>query len=542
VKARGNLSGLRPNVVRQIEKLFDRRAGTSEFVDPWLAVALQDAALAAGRRVGVLADRRGVVRDVLVGDALAIELPKEVRLRVGPGRLGGVRLIHATFCDRGMGDEDLRTLRMASLDASIAVLAGEAGRMPLVSVAWLLPVNPDGRLWEVRPPAHPAAIRERFDETIHDIEAQMRRDSAAIRSLGFGGTGARDAAILVLPVFDRRTDAEWEMAELRSLCRTADVAVAASVIQRRDRPDPRTLIGRGKLHEVSMLGLQHSADLLIFGVALGPSQQRSIAQAAGVRVIDRNQLILDIFAAHARSIEGRLQVELAQLRYNLPRLVEKDDSLSRLTGGIGALGPGETKLEMERRRAKQRIHALGERAERIAADRSERRRRRTESDLPVVALVGYTNAGKSTIFNALTGADVRVEDRLFATLDPTTRRMRDGSRFLVSDTVGFIRELPKELVGAFLATLEEVRSARALVLVADASDPHVEEQIESVRRILGELEAGEIPTVLVLNKADRLGSPGEVERAAERFGAVTASALDPDSLRPVVSAVERILS
>ncbi len=528
-------------MVRQIERLAKRRAGVQEFVAPPFAVALQEAALLSSRRVGVLADRRGVVREVLVGaNASSLDLPEGLRRRVGPGRLGGVRLIHARPDGAGLTTEDLTLMRLLSLDASVAVVPVGAGRMPLVEVAYPLPANPEGRLWEVLPRRHASDVPERFDRVVRDVETQMRRDADRLRD---AAGAAKDAALLVVPVLGRG-DVAWEVEELKSLSRTADLAVAGVVLQRIARMDPRTLIGRGKLREVTMLGLQKGVDLLVFGTTLTPSQQRNLARETGVRVIDRNQLILDIFARHARTVEGRLQVELAQLRYNLPRLSEKDDSMSRLTGGIGALGPGETKLEMERRRARDRIHVLEQRLRAVSSERAGRRRLRTERGIPVVTLVGYTNAGKSTIFNAMTGASVRAEDRLFATLDPTTRRVRhpEHREFLLSDTVGFIRDLPGELVGAFRATLEEVETSDVLVLVADASDPHLDEQVRAVRRILADLGLADRPVVLALNKTDLVRDRVALADRVLALGGVPVCGRDPASLAPLLDAMDGVLS
>ncbi len=527
--------------MRQVERLAERRAGVQEFVAPSFAIALQDAALLSGRRIAVLVDRRGVVREVVVGaNAASLDIPEGLRRRVGPGRLGGVRLIHARPDGAGLTTEDLTLMRLFSLDASVAVVPVGPGRMPLVEAAYPIPANPERRLWEVLPRRHASAMHERFDVVVRDVEAQMRRDADRLR---YEAGTAKDAALLVLPVVGRR-DVQWETAELRALARTADLAVAGVVLQRLARVDPRTLIGRGKLREVTMMGLQKGVDLLVFGTTLTPSQQRNLARETGVRVIDRNQLILDIFARHARTIEGRLQVELAQLRYNLPRLSEKDDSMSRLTGGIGALGPGETKLEMERRRARDRIHALEQRLRAVSSERAGRRRLRAERGIPVVTLVGYTNAGKSTIFNAMTGANVRAEDRLFATLDPTTRRVRhpEHREFLLSDTVGFIRDLPAELVGAFRATLEEVETSDALVLVADASDPHLDEQVQAVRRILADLGLAGRPMVLALNKVDLVHDRTALEDQALAFGAVLVCGRDPATLAPLLDAIDGALS
>lgn len=541
MRARGNRFGLGPRVIHQIERLAERRAGVQEFVSTHFAAALAEAAIMSGRRIGVLVDRRGIVREVLVGEnATALQIPDGVRRRVGPGRLGGIRLIHARPDGTGLTTEDLTLMRLTSLDASVAIIPVGPGRMPLVEVGYPLPMNPDGRLWDVLPRQHASSLCERFDILIRDVEAQMRRDVERLR----GVTGAtKDAAVLVIPVIGRQ-DIAWEVEELKALSRTADLAVAGVLLQRLDRMDPRTLIGRGKVREVAMLGLQKGVDLLVFGTTLTPSQQRSLARETGLRVIDRNQLILDIFARHARTIEGRLQVELAQLRYNLPRLSEKDDSMSRLTGGIGALGPGETKLEMERRRARDRIHVLEQRLRAVSSERAGRRRKRLERGVPVVTLVGYTNAGKSTIFNTMTGASVRAEDRLFATLDPTTRRVRhpDRREFLLSDTVGFIRDLPKELVGAFRATLEEIETSDALVLVADASDPHIEEQVRAVRGILRDLGLQDRPTVLALNKTDLVRERTALSDLTLTLGGVPVCGLDPATLSPLLDAIERALA
>jgi GTP-binding protein HflX len=538
VRAQGNCLGLRPSVAKQIDRLHERRVGAEAFVDPHFALALHDAALAAGRRIGVLADRRGAIHQVIVGDATTLDLPPSARKRTGVGRLNGLRLVHATLADHGHTTDDLQQLRMLSLDASIAVLAGEEGHMPRVEVAYLLPANDAGRMWEVLRPARATAVAQRFDETVRDLEVQMRRDLDALRG-GRQGERTTDAAIVVLPVLDRATDVDWELSELKALCRTAGVAVAGTVVQRRDRPDPRTLVGRGKLRELTMAGLQKGADLLVFGAPLTPSQQRSVAADTGVRVIDRNQLILSIFALHARTNEGKLQVELAQLRYNLPRLSERDDAMSRLTGGIGATGPGETKLEMERRRARERIHMLEGRIAAISRERAQRRQRREGVPVPMVAIVGYTNAGKSTLFNVLTGAGVDARDRLFATLDPTIRRVRlgGGTDFLLCDTVGFIRDLPQELIGAFRATIEEVATARVLLHVADGADPHVGEQVAAVRRILADLSLDDRPSVLVLNKADLAPDRHDLALRAASMEAIATSAREPESLKPVIDAL-----
>ena len=325
-------------------------------------------------------------------------------------------------------------------------------------------------------------------------------------------TGGRERALLV-GVGGRgrtRADAEASLAELRELARSAGVEVVDAVLQHRREVDPRTLIGKGKLEEILLRSMQLMADLIVFDANLSPSQAIHVADATSLKILDRTQLILDIFAQRAQSADGKLQVELAQLRYLYPRLVGRDDSLSRLAGGIGGRGPGETKLEIDRRRVRDRITALERRVAALSKDRQLRRRRRGARGLPVLSIVGYTNAGKSTLLNALTDSAVVAADVLFATLDPSSRRLRfpRDREVIVTDTVGFIRDLPPELLAAFQATLEELSDADLLLHVVDAADPRRDEQIRAVEAILGDLDLAGKRRLLVLNQIDRL-PPGE---------------------------------
>ncbi|MDA8159463.1 MAG: GTPase HflX, partial [Desulfobacteraceae bacterium] len=302
------------------------------------------------------------------------------------------------------------------------------------------------------------------------------------------------------------------------------------VIQRRHRASPRFIIGRGKLGEIMLKALLLNANLLVFDQELNASQAHSIVQHTELRVIDRTQLILDIFARRARSREGQVQIEMAQLKYMLPRLESRDDSLSRLTGGIGTRGPGETKLEIDRRRIKERLAKLEARLTGIARERHQRRERRRKRAVPVISLVGYTNAGKSTLLNALTKSDILAEDKLFATLDPTSRRLRfpEEVEVIITDTVGFIRDLPAELMKAFKATLEELREADVLVHVVDSGNPRCEEQIRVVSGILEELDL-HLPTLMVFNKID-LAGPETVAGLVERYQGVAVCALRRETL------------
>ena len=383
---------------------------------------------------------------------------------------------------------------------------------------------------------------------VEALEEEFER--AAPRGVATDGS---DRALLVVVDIRGRSgksaaSQEARVAELKELCRTAGVRVTGVVEQRRAEADPKTLIGRGKLEDVLIKAMQLDAEVLIFDPDLSPGQAHAIADFTDLRVIDRTMLILDIFARRARSRDGKLQVELAQLRYRLPRLHEKNTMMSRLTGGIGGRGPGETKLEENRRRARERITRLEREIEHYSAQRAGRRSQRDARGLPVVAIVGYTNAGKSTLLNTLTHSEVLAEDKLFATLDPTTRRLRfpREREIIIADTVGFIRDLPPDLAQAFRATLEELNEADLFLHLVDASDPSWEAQRTAVERILAERGLAETPRILVMNKIDRL-DPTERARLSSQRSApgdvpvVAIAAVERDSTKALLDLVERTL-
>jgi GTP-binding protein HflX len=343
-------------------------------------------------------------------------------------------------------------------------------------------------------------------------------------------------------------NADVRMRELRELARTAGVDVCDVVLQARDRIDPKFVLGRGKLDEVIVRAMQLDAETLIFDRELTPSQGAAIAKVADLKVIDRTQLILDIFAQRAESADGKLQVELAQLKYSLPRLMQKDNGLSRLTGGIGGRGPGETKLEIGRRRAKEKVTHLERQLKELAKRREQRRRKRSRDAVPTVAIVGYTNAGKSTLLNTLTGADVLAEDKLFATLDTRSRHLKVGwagygdREVVITDTVGFIRDLPKDLFAAFRATFEEAADADVLVHVVDASDPAKDGHVETTNALLEELGLEAIPKILVYNKVDLLDGLDAKLLQKVHQDAVLLSATRRDTTRALVERVAQELA
>jgi GTPase len=513
---------------------------------PELARSLTECASDTGRMVGVLCDRRGGVVEVALGEPTRLYLPDVGRLRAAGGRLRGLRLLVARP-ERNDGsfslDHDLVTdLERLKLDCVLEIEALDDGRSGRCALATLLPSpmsSADGKRevrHEVESFAHVSAIAQDFDELIGELEGELVKTSERAQAAA-KIPGEREVALLV-GVYEKsvpRRESEASMEELKELARTAGVRVVDVVMQFRDALDGRTLVGKGKLEEVCLLALHRGAEMIIFDRDLSPSQLQAITDSTDLKVLDRTMLILDIFARRAKSRGGKLQVELAQLRYALPRLRERQSGMSRLTGGIGGQGPGETRLEIDRRRAKEKITRLEDQLTRYAGERELRRKTRNEKDIPVVALVGYTNAGKSSLLNALTGADVYAANELFATLDPTSRRLRfpEEREVVLIDTVGFIRDLPATLVHAFRATLEELKDADLLIHVVDGSDTRRDKQIEAVVHVLTELELEHTPRIVVLNKSDRSEEPqtevGDAEarlRRAVRTSAVTRVGLD----------------
>lgn len=487
----------------------------------------------------------------MVGDNRRIELPDFKRIRVAVDRFRGLRCIHTHLRGEELTQDDLTDLALLRLDLMVAIDVDPNNGLPgVVNAAHLLPLadatQTNGQAhYAFLPAKAPSQLDVDFLELIDSLEEEMARNRRVSRR-----DGKKDRTILVGVTTGPLANAEESMAELQELASSAGIVVQDKVIQRRPAIDPRTVLGRGKLDELLIRALQLGADILVFDRELTPAQVRSLSEATDLKILDRSQLILDIFAQRAQSSEGKIQVELAQLKYLLPRLIAGQDSaFSRLAGGIGGRGPGETKLEMDRRRVRDRINRLEKEIETQRHRRQERRKVRTRNQLPIVSIVGYTNAGKSTLLNALTNSEVRAEQRMFATLDPTSRRLRlpREQEIIVNDTVGFIRDLPPGLLSAFRATLEEIGDSSLLIHLVDISNPRWSQQAESVGRILEELKFAQIPAILALNKADLVAEEYLQNivrqlKQASTSEVVAVSATDRKTLRPLLEKVGQLLS
>jgi GTP-binding protein HflX len=456
---------------------------------------------------------------------------------VAANRLRGLRYVHTHLRGEPLTPDDMADLAHLRFDVMVAIGVGADGLPDGAHVASLLPDNPEGKQWDVQENLPVNRLEDDFPRFIQSLEEEFERTQ---RAYAVGDN--RERAVLMSVTSGSKAAAEESLDELAELAESGGVVPADRIIQHRPRADPQYLIGRGKLDEVIVRSLQVGADLLIFDQSLTPGQSRAIAERTELKVIDRTMLILDIFAQRAHSREGKLQVELAQLKYLMPYLANKGTALSRLAGGIGGRGPGETKLEVDRRRVQDRINHLEKQLRNVSQRRHLRRQQRQRRQLPVISIVGYTNAGKSTLLNTLTHSSVLAQDRLFATLDPASRRLRfpRDLEVIITDTVGFIRDLPPDLIAAFQATLDELHDADLLLHVVDVSSPYIDDHIQAVETILTELNLGDIPQLIVLNKAD-LVSPEIAANLARLYQGVVISAHDSETLSPLIHCLQDLL-
>ena len=520
-----------------MERLYRRYLPKERVLSSEIAQTLVELTRNVKRQVGIIVDRKGTIQYVIVGDSSGLFIPELGRIRAGRGRFRGIRLIHTHLHGEPLSTDDFTDLSLLSFDLIVA-LDARPERNPLyMTAAHLLPVNPEQKQWETMGPTPVHEFDLDFPEFIRELENEFFKKAEALSA----ERGTERAALVYLDD-GRSRDPEWEIEELKELAHSAGLQITDVIVQRR-KPDRRYFIGRGRLYDIIVRTMQREVDLLVFCPDLSAAQVKNIADLGDIRVIDRTQLILDIFAQRARSRDGKLQVELAQLRFLLPRLLGAGIAMSRLRGGIGGRGPGETKLESDRRRVHQRISTLERELKLLASRRKERRKRREKNRVPVVSIVGYTNAGKSTLLNTLTKAKAAAENKLFATLDPLSKRLRfpRDREIILTDTVGFIRDLPADLRTAFKATLEELETADLLLHVVDASSPRAEEQLEAVEGLLRELDLAGVYRITVFNKMDLLGNGGLARNQAQRFSGVAVSALNRESLRPLVERIEDAL-
>lgn len=516
----------------------------AEFCTQELAARLVELSNEIRRQIGILINRSGTVEYVIVGDEKGLVIPELRDCPLGKRPLRGLRLIHTHLRNEQISEDDLTDLALLRLDLLAALLFNPGKSQLFGQLAWLSP--------DTSGPStitNPITPFERVElDGIHffdELEADLEKST---RSKKTAGNALERAILISVTIEGTRQEAEDSIIELRELARTARIEALDEFIQRPRSLNPRFVMGEGKMRDVVIRALQHGATMLIFDQELTPAQIRSISAMTELKVIDRSQLILDIFARRAQSLDGKVQVELAQLKYLLPRLTGRGVQMSRLMGGIGGRGPGETKLETDRRRIRDRIASLEKELKELSRGRDQRRRRRVKADVPIISIVGYTNAGKSTLLNTLTKSKVFTEDLLFATLDTSTRRLRlpREREVIITDTVGFIRSLPESLMGAFKATLEELRDADLLLHVVDASNPRFEAHITQVNRILEELELGDKQQLLVFNKSDLLKDLKKndtiaflkVRQFARTRGGIMVAANDRTSLTPLLDELQ----
>ena len=498
----GNIQGIRDSILKEMEKLYDIEFDRSFFLPDRLLSLLVGFTDQLNREILVYLDRNGEVLEVAVGSISQVGLT-EMHLRRNFDRLTGFRCIHThPGGNANLSSVDLQALRLLRFDSMVAI-GVENGICTGISAAFLGELEYSQLSISVLGPVKPGRIPQRA--WLREIELSEERVQKAIEQ---GGIVENAEKVMLISV-----DSEDSLDELAGLADTAGAVIVSRVLQKLSHPDPAMFIGSGKAQELSLECQTLEVDLAILDGELTGAQQRNLENALGVRVIDRTCLILDIFASRAKTAEGKLQVELAQLKYRLPRLQGSSSALSRLGGGIGTRGPGETRLEVDRRHIRSRIDELTEQLDELKKQRDLRRSRRAKNETVTVALVGYTNAGKSTLLNALSGSDVLVEDKLFATLDPVTREVQlpENRTCNLVDTVGFIDKLPHSLVEAFKSTLEEAVYADLLVVVSDISSPFFRQQRDTVEQVLNELGAGDKPVIEALNKCDKIDTSLVVE-------------------------------
>ncbi|MDD7473701.1 MAG: GTPase HflX [Bdellovibrionota bacterium] len=512
---KGNIKGISQVDIKKIEKLYNEKISPESIIQADFAKVIYRLSEKIGRIIGVIISREGGVEEVFVGDKNILYIPNLGRYRMFKGRLRRIRLIATILKDNFELNSDYYTdLQKLRLDMIVGIK--EINGNIQAKYAYLVPyANDINSFSQTEVINNLDKTKFNFLDFISNLENELTSNSL---SKSFEES---DNDIVLIGVYEKDFKRDNEsIAELKELAISADYNVLEVIVQKREI-DPKTILGKGKLEEIMLKCLSLGANTIVFDRELKPSELRNITNITKLRVLDRSMLILDIFAKRATSSEGRLQVELAKLKYELPRILEKHAGLSRLTGGIGSRGPGETKLELGKRRMNDRINALEKKLVEISKRRELRQKKRRLSEIPLVSILGYTNAGKSTLFNALTSSQVETQNKLFATLDTTRGKLcivghKNNEKFkycnlVLSDTVGFIRDLPSELKTAFKATLDELYDASLLLHVVDASNPDALHQYRAVVEILREMDLGDIPRIVIFNKCDIIDEEFDLE-------------------------------
>ena len=540
---KGNIKGIRDSVIAELQKLYDMQS--PQLVSQELAVKLADITEYINREISVYITRSGQIIEIAVGDNATVELPSFSGRR-GAGRLSGIRCIHThPGGNPYLSGVDISALKNNKYDAMVAigVISPDFTQSELTfGLITGIDSNENYTAECYGPYSIEDAENINFVNTVSTIERILDKQT------GTASLQVMSERAILIGMEWGRNDSLWtvddSLEELKQLADTAGATVIKKFIQKRPKPDPAFFIGRGKVQELALYAQQENIDLCIFDDELSPAQQRNIESVMGIRILDRTALILDIFAQRARTNEGKLQVELAQLQYTLPRIMGKGLMLSRLGGGIGTRGPGETKLEVDRRRIRDRIAFIKDQIEKVKAVRSLHRSKRKKNNVFEVSLVGYTNAGKSTLLNTLTNSDIYAKDQLFATLDPTTRQLTlpNKQEIIITDTVGFIQRLPHQLIAAFRSTLEVVTEADLLVHVIDVSHELYKEQAAAVHEVLKEIGAETKPVITVYNKIDKLPPDSKLaDRLAQEEDTVCISAAKKLNLETLQQMIEKHL-
>ncbi|MBT3387268.1 MAG: GTPase HflX [Desulfobacula sp.] len=536
-KLYGNTSGLRNTQIKNLETLYTFSSPPEYITIPELAKSLVKMSHDIRRQIGLLIDRNGKIIYVIIGESHKIVIPVTPGYMALPGKLKGLRLLHTHLKDESLTRDDLTDLALLRLDYITAICISQDGQPGTVYSGHILP-DEDSKPYQVLEPITIQELKNDCLAQIMALESELTRKNSLYKP-----ESGRETAFLINATTSDPKDAYASIEELKELCKTSHIKVIGTTIQRRKTIDPKFVVGKGKLSSLIIQAIQKYATLLVFDRELSSSQIRSITDFVEMKVIDRTQLILDIFAGQAKSREGKFQVELAQMEYLLPRLITKNTAMSRLTGGIGGRGPGETKLEINRRRVNERINRLKKEIAKIRKQRHQQKSRRKKKDLPIISIVGYTNVGKSTLLNTLTQSKIMAANRLFATLDPSSRRLRfpKDTEVIITDTVGFIQDLPKELMEAFHATLVELSDANVILHVIDISNPRYQQQKDSVEKILKNLKLDAIPTLYVFNKIDKVNLDTFDNKWLLNQG-VLVSATQKQTLKPLVEKLESMVS